>query len=219
MAALTFRFVALLSVLFAAAPEIALSAEIRILYPTALAPVFRELLPQFERSSGHKVIAQFGPAGAIADRVRKGEAADVAIVTRSQSAALQTEGKIAVGSGVGLAKVGIGLYVAKGGPKPDIASVDSFKRALLAANTIALIDPSTGGASGIYLMALFERLGLASEIRPKLRLFPSGSAIFFAVAKNEVEIGFGQVSEILSHPTVDLIGPLPGEIQNYTHFA
>lgn len=201
------------------APAAAPAAEIKLLYPTALEPVFRELLPEFERSSGHRVVAQYGPAGPISERIRKGEAADVAVVTVAQSEALIREGKAVAASGVALARVGVGVYVPKGAARPDISSVEAFKQALRAAKSIGKIDPATGGASGIFMAALLDRLGLAAELRPKIRLFPPGSPIFTAVGNGEIALAFGQISEILSRPNVDLVGPLPAEIQGYTHFA
>lgn len=195
------------------------AAEIKLLYPTALEPVFRELLPAFEKASGHEVVAQYGPAGRIAERIRKGEPADVAIVTSAQSEALVREGKAVAGSNVSLARVGVGVYVQKGAARPDISSVEAFKQALRSVKSIGMIDPATGGASGIFMAALLDRLGLAAELRSRIRLFPPGSPIFAAVAKGEIELAFGQISEILSRPSVDLVGPLPAEIQGYTHFA
>lgn len=197
----------------------ALAADIKLLYAVALEPAFRELLPQFEAASGHRVAAQHGPAGAIAGRIRKGEAVDVAVVTVAQSETLIREGKATAESRVELAQVGVGVYVAKGAARPNIASVDALKQALRAAKSIGQTDPAAGGASGIYVTRLFERLGLAGELRPKLRLFPGSSAIFAAVAKGEIELAFGQISEILSRPNVDFAGPLPAEVQNYTRFA
>lgn len=214
------RFAATASAMFIQlAAGAAVAADLRLLYPTALEPVFRELLPAFEASSGHRVAAQYGPAGAIAERIRKGEAVDVAVVTVAQSETLIREGKAAAASRVEIGKVGVGAYVAKGAARPDIASADAFTRALRAAKSIGHTDPASGGASGIYMPSLFERLGLAAELRPKIRLFPGGPSIFAAVAKGEIELAFGQISEIVNRPNVEFVGPLPAEYQNYTRFA
>jgi molybdate transport system substrate-binding protein len=109
--------------------------------------------------------------------------------------------------------------VRKGAAKPDISSVDAFKRSMLAARSIAYPDPAGGGASGIYVASLLERLGIAVEMKPKTKLFPPAEVLYSSVASGDVEIGFNQISEILAQPTVELAGPLPSAIQNYTQFA
>ncbi len=207
-------------VLFVATPaSLARAAEIKFLHTTAIKPLMDELIPGFEMSSGHKVIASFGPAGAIVNRVQSGEPADVVIVTAPQIEDLSKQGWVVAGSRVDLAKVGIGVYVRKGAPKPDVSSVEAFKRSLLAAKSIAYIDPASGGASGIYVAGLLERLGLAAEMRPKTKVIKVVAAVFEAVATGEAEIGLGQLSEIVAEPRVELVGMLPADIQNFTLFA
>ena len=132
---------------------------------------------------------------------------------------LQAQGKAMADSRVTIAKVGVGVFVRKGGTKPDLASVDGFKRSMLTARSIAYPDPAGGGASGIYVASLLERLGIAVEMKPKTKLFPPTEVLYASVASGEVEIGFNQISEILAQPTVELAGPLPSAIQNYTQFA
>jgi ABC-type molybdate transport system substrate-binding protein len=132
---------------------------------------------------------------------------------------LQAQGKVVAGSRVNIAKVGVGVFVRKGAAKPDISSADAFKRSMLAARSIAYPDPAGGGASGIYVASLLERLGIAVEMKPKTKLFPPTEVLYASVASGEVEIGFNQISEILAQPTVQLAGPLPSAIQNYTQFA
>jgi molybdate transport system substrate-binding protein len=195
------------------------AAEIKVLAAVALQPGFIALIPEFEKSSGHKVTIAYGTAGAIADRVQNGEAADIVINSAPLIDKLQAQGKVVAGSRVNIAKVGIGVFVRKGGTKPDLASVDGFKRSLLAAKSIVYVDPSSGGASGIYVASLLERLGIAAEMKPKTKLLPPTEALYASVASGDVEIGFNQISEILAQPTVELAGPLPSEIQNYTKFA
>jgi molybdate transport system substrate-binding protein len=184
----------------------------------ALHPAMVALIPDFEKSSGHKVTMTYGTAGAVAGRVQKGEAADIVISAAPLIDQLQAQGKVAAGSRVIIAKVGVGVFVRKGGTKPDLASVDGFKRSLLAANSIAYVDPAGGGASGIYMASLLERLGIAVEMKPKTKLFPPGKGLYAGVAAGEADIGFNQVSEILTQP-VEFVGPLPSAIQNYTEFA
>jgi molybdate transport system substrate-binding protein len=194
------------------------AAEIKLLCAVALQPAMVALIPDFEKSSGHKVTIAYGTAGAVADRVQKGEAADIVIGSVPLIDQLQAQGKVVSGSRVIIAKVGVGVFVRKGAAKPDISSADAFKRSMLAARSIAYPDPAGGGASGIYVASLLERLGIAAEMKPKTELSTLGT-LYASVANGEVEIGFNQISEILAQPTVELAGPLPSAIQNYTQFA
>jgi len=195
------------------------AAEIKLLCAVALQPAMDVLVPDFDKSSGHKVTVAYGNAGAIADRFQKGEAADLLINAVPLMDQLQAQGKVEAGDRIIIAKVGVSAFVRKGAAKPDISSADAFKRSMLAAKSIAYPDPAGGGASGIYVASLLERLGIAVEIKPKTRLFPPTEVLYGSVASGEVEIGFNQISEILAQPTVELAGPLPSAIQNYTQFA
>ncbi len=198
----------------------ATAAEIKLLAGSAITPVMTELIPKFEQSSGHKVLSDLdGAIGAMTDRIEKGEAADVAIVSGAQIDALVREGKVLAGSRVDLAKVGVGMFVQKGAPKPNIGSLEGFKRTMLAAKSIGYNDPAAGAPVSLYLIELFERLGIAEEMKAKTTVFKQRSERFDAVARGDVEIGFNQVSEIIAVPTVDLIGPLPATIQRYTLFG
>jgi molybdate transport system substrate-binding protein len=194
------------------------AAEIRFLYAVALDPAMVALIPDFEKSSGHKVTSAYGSAGAVANRVQKGEAADIVITAAPLFDQLQAQGKLMAGTRVIIAKVGVGVFVRKGAVKPDISSADAFKRSLLAAKSIAYVDPAGGGASGVYMAALLDQLGIATEMKPKTKLFPPGKGVYAGVGAGEVDIGFNQISEILTQP-VEFAGPLPPDIQNYTQFV
>src|SRR5262249_47091396 len=136
--------------------SVAGAADIKFLSAGALQPVMEELLPGFEQTSGHKVTVTYASAGADTDRVQKGEAADVAIANESQIDALIKQGKVLAGSQVKIGKVGIGVGVRKGAPKPDISSLDAFKRALMAAKAIGYLDPADGHPAAIHLVEAFE---------------------------------------------------------------
>ncbi len=194
------------------------AAEIKLLCAVALHPAIDALIPDFEKSSGHKVTVAYGTAGAIANRFLKGEAADLLINAAPLMDQLRAQGKVLAGDRIIIAKVGVGVFVRKGAVKPDISSADAFKHSMLAAKSIIYPDPAGGGASGIYVASLLERLGIAAEMKPKTKLSTLG-ALYASVASGEVEIGFNQVSEILAQPTVELVGPLPSAIQNYTQFV
>jgi len=199
------------------------AAELRVLSSGSLKAAFSQLLPDFQKSSGTTATIEYGPAGAIAGRIAKGDAADVVIVSRSQLQKLASDGKVVAGSFVNIAGIALGVAVRKGAPKPDISDVEAFKRALLAARSIGYRDPSTGSTSGIYTAGLLERLGLAQDLKPKLR--PDRSEgdvpenVFLGVARGEIEMQIGQITEIILAPGVDLAGPLPSEIQNTTVMA
>jgi molybdate transport system substrate-binding protein len=207
--------VALLSVLAAAKPAVA--ADLKLLAGSAIDPAMRDLIPQFERAAGHKVSFDFeGTIGTMTERVRRGEAADVLIVSASQIAMLEQQGKIVAGSRFDIAKVGVGVFVRTGAMKPDIGSVEAFKRAMLAAKSIGWNDPAAGAPVSVYMLSIFERLGIAEDMKPKTIAFKQRSERFAAIARGDVEIGFNQISEIVAAPGVELVGPLPAEIQNYT---
>jgi len=200
------------------------AAEIRVLSSGSLKAALSQLLPDFQKSSGNTgATIEYGPAGAITGRIQKDDAADVVIVSRSQLQKLESNGKVVQGSLVNIAGIALGVAVRKGAPKPDISTVDAFKRALLSARSIGYRDPATGSTSGIYTASLLERLGIAQELKPKLRLDRSEGDVpenvFLGVAKGEIEMQIGQITEIVISPGVDLAGPLPGEIQNTTLMA
>ena len=200
------------------------AADIRLFYAGALQPAFLELLPKFEQSSGHKVTATYGPAGALTDRIEKGDVPDVAIVSGPQIDQLEKAGKVATSSRVDIGKVGIGAVIRKWAARPDISSVDAFKRSMLAAKSIGYPDPALGAAPSIYLTGLFGRLGIAAAMTPKTKLFSAspptaGGPLYEGVASGAVDIGFNQISEVVIQPNVDFIGPLPPEIQGYTLFV
>jgi molybdate transport system substrate-binding protein len=199
-----------------AAAGAASAADLVFLCPGALAPTAKDMLPEFQNATGQHVDVIVGPIGAHTERVRKGEAADVVIVSARQWDELAKEGKIDPAVRTVVARVGIGVFVKRGSPKPQIATVDDFKRELLKARTIALGDPGNGSPVGAFAMGLFERLGIRSEVEPKLRLIkglPIG-----AVASGEAELGLAQISEILPATDVELVAPLPADIQNTTVF-
>jgi molybdate transport system substrate-binding protein len=199
------------------------AAEIRVLSSGSLKGALSRLLPDFQKSSGNTATIEYGPAGAVVGRIEKDDAADVVIVSRAQLQKLASNGKVVPGSLVDVAGIALGVAVRKGAPRPDISNVETFKRALLSARSIGYRDPATGSTSGIYTASLLERLGIAQDLKPKLRLDGSEGDVpenvFLGVAKGDVEMQIGQITEIVISPGVDLAGPLPSEIQNTTLMA
>jgi len=193
------------------------AAEIKVLTAGAYKGVLVALLPEFEKSSGHKVVLDNDTAGALQKRISGGEAFDLAVITPGVVGTLAKEGKIA-GSPVNLARVGIGVVVKEGAPVPNVATVDAFKQAVLAAKSVAYIDPASGGSSGIYLANLFEKMGIADQVKPKAKL-KQGGYVADLIVSGEAELGIHQISEIVPVKGAHLVGPLPAEIQNYTTYA
>jgi molybdate transport system substrate-binding protein len=202
-----------------AAPHRLGAAELKIFSPGSTEVAFSQLLPGFEKTSGHKISIEYGPVGALAARVGKGEAVDVAILSEPATEALRRQGKLVAGSTVEIAKVGIGVFVRKGDPKPDIGSVDAFLRALTSARLIAYADPALGGSTSILVGELMSSLDVTGSIGPKTKLVPPAKPLLDLVAGGGVDFGFNPISEILPDPRVELVGPLPGPIQKYTLYV
>lgn len=201
-----------------ACASVAQAAEVKILTAGAMKAVVLELVPAFEKETGHKAVVDNDTAGGLGRRIQGGEAFDLAVITPGVISDLATKGKIVGDTRVNVARVGVGIVVKEGAPLPDVSNVDAFKRTLLAAKTIAYIDPASGGSSGIYLTGLFDRLGIAADIKPKAKL-KQGGYVADLIASGEAELGLHQISEILPVKGVKLVGPLPAEIQNYTTYA
>src|SRR5262249_4411247 len=194
------------------------AAEVKILTAGAFKQVVLALVPDFERQTGNKVVVDNDTAGGLKKRIEGGESFDVAVITPRVIDELAGAGKIAAGSRVNLASVGVGVVVKEGAPKPDVSTVDAFKRALLEAKSVAYIDPASGGSSGIYVDKLLDRLGIADQVRPKAKL-KKGGHVAELIVNGESEIGVHQISEIVPVKGAALVGPLPKEIQNTTTYA
>jgi len=195
----------------------AAAADLKVLTAGAMRGVLEALLPQFERDLGHRVVVDSATAGGLGKRIEGGEAFDVAIITPSVIDELSNKGKIG-SPRVDLAKVGMGVAVKAGTAAPDIATVEAFKQALIAAKSVAYIDPAAGGSSGIYFDQLIERLGIADEVRVKARL-KRGGYVADLVASGEAELAVHQISEIVPVKGVTLVGPLPAPVQNFTVYT
>jgi molybdate transport system substrate-binding protein len=199
------------------------ATKLRILSSGAMREIVLDLGEAYRRGTGVKLSSEFTRSPLVRDRIRAGEAFDVVITTQSRIEALAKADKIIPSSAAALARSGIGVAVRVGQPKPDIGSVAAFVAALRAAKSIACADPAFGTASGLYLVELFDRLGLTAELQPKTRLVGAveGSPVVVcaAVAKGEAELGIQQIAEIVAVPGTDLVGPLPPEIQHTTVFA
>jgi molybdate transport system substrate-binding protein len=189
--------------------------EIKVLSSIATKEAYLELVPQFERASGHKVTTTWAGTVDIMKRMAAGERHDVIMISSKEMDELIQQGKVVAGNRVDLARCGIGVAVRAGAPKPDLGSGEALKRTLLAAKTVGY----TSGPSGVYMGQLIERMGIAADIKPKYRGVPSGGTIGTIVATGEAEIGFQQVSELVHIAGIDYVGPLPADVQKVTVFS
>ena len=194
------------------------AVELKLLTAGAFKSTVMALLPDYEKASGNKVSVENDTAGALMKRIAAGESFDVVVITPEDVDRLIGEGKVMPGSRTNLARVGVGVMVKVGASKPDISTVDAFKKAVLDAKSISFIDPASGGSSGIYVEKLLERLGIAEQVKPKEKLKQGGYVADY-IESGQAELGIHQISEILPHSGVTLVGPLPKEIQNYTVYA
>ena len=190
------------------------AAEIRVLSTQATEQAYRELVPQFEKASGHKVTTVFTGTLDANKRLAAGETYDLLIMSAPSINEHIKAGKVMPGSRVDLAKSGVGVGVKAGAPKPDISTTEALKKTLLAKS----IGYSTG-ASGIYMIGVFQRMGIADEIKGKLKQTPTGVFVGSIIARGEAEIGFQQVSELSHFAGVDYVGPLPADLQQFTTFS
>jgi molybdate transport system substrate-binding protein len=188
------------------------AAEIKVISTRATEEFYRELVPQFENASGHKVTTAFMGTADLQKRIEAGETYDVVIMVDSAIEAYARSGKVVAGSRVDIARASVGVGVRAGLPKPDITSVESFKQALLAAKSIGY----STGPSGDYVIQMFQKLGIADAIRPKLKQAPSTVLVGSIIASGEAELGFQQANELSHFPGVDFLGPLPAELQETT---
>ena len=196
------------------------AAEVRVMISGGLTAAYKALVPEFERATGHKVLTAYGPSmgtttNAIPVRLERGEPADVLIMVGYALEDLAKKGKVTDGSSIDLVKSPIGVAVKSGAPKPDISTADAVKRALLAAKTIAYSD----SASGVYVSTeMFDKLGIKEAMEGKARKIPA-TPVGEIVAHGDAEIGFQQMSELKPVEGIDIIGPLPDDLQKITVFS
>jgi molybdate transport system substrate-binding protein len=196
------------------------AAEIHVMISGGYAEAYKELLPQFERATGNTVTTAYGPSmgetpQAIPNRLARGELADVLIGVGYAIDDLAKQGRVVPGSHTDLAQVLIYMAVHAGAPKPDISTTDAFKAALLAASSVAYSD----SASGVYISTqMLDRLGIADQVKNKSRMIPA-EPVGRVVARGEAEIGFQPLSALRPVPGIEIVGPIPPEVQKATVYA
>jgi molybdate transport system substrate-binding protein len=191
------------------------AAEIKVVSTQATEPAYLELVAQFQKLTGHKVTSVFSGTLNVQKRLADGEDYDMLIMSAPAIDDQIKLGKAVAGSRVDFAKSGTGLAVKKGAPKPDISSVEAFRKTMLSTKSIGY----STGPSGVYMLSVFEKLGIANEVKGKLKQTPSGVFVGTLVATGETEVGFQQIPELIHFEGIDYVGPLPGDLQRLTMFS
>jgi molybdate transport system substrate-binding protein len=191
-----------------------MAAELKVMSPIALKPVFEHVRDGLARATGDTIALEWGESGGIKAGVEKGDSFDIAVLTTAFVDDLIGQGKLDSSTRTLVARSGIGVAIRKGAPKPDVSTTEAFRRTLLNANSIGFVEQS---ASSRYLVTLFARLGIADEIKSKLRPLKGTAAPY--VERGEVEIALTQISTIIPFDGVEFVGPLPPDVQLYTVFA
>jgi molybdate transport system substrate-binding protein len=190
------------------------AAEIKAFFTGAARRSLAELVPQFERASGHKVAGEYALPPDLVKRIDAGEPFDV-IVLSYDVEALVTRGKVTADSRTVLGRIGVGVAIRQGAPKPDFRTVEAFKRALLNAKAIGT---SGEGSSGRYVASLIERLGIAEEVRPKIRSGGPGASVQL-LSRGEVDFVVSGLPPLVGAPNIEWLGYLPAEINNWLLFT
>jgi len=199
--------------LFASLPVQA--AEIKVLASNGVKASLEELAPAFERQTGNKLSITFGLAAALKRQIESGEAFDLAILTNAGIDDLAKQGKVDGASRASIARSGVGIGIKRGAPRSDIATPDALKRTLLGAKSIAWAKE---GQSGIYFAGLLERMGIAEQMKPKVVPAANGAEVGKLVVEGKSQYGVILVNELMAVPGVEVLGPLPAELQTYTVF-
>jgi molybdate transport system substrate-binding protein len=201
-----------LALLMIAGP--AKAAEIRMISAMALHATWLELMPQYEKTSGDKVTIIWSPGLKVARKIESGEKADIAVLAAAGVEDLIRKGFLADGSRVPLVNSLIGIAIRPGAARPDLTSVVSFRKSLLDARSVVL----SAGTSSIYLRKLFQNMGIANEMRAKLYRSPDGRTenVANVLRRGDADLGFQQVSELIDEKGIELMGPIPGDVQEVT---
>ncbi|HXD43987.1 MAG TPA: molybdate ABC transporter substrate-binding protein [Pseudolabrys sp.] len=210
---------AALAALLAAAAGCAQGADLKVFSTIGVQAALEQLEPQFEKESGTKLAVTWSTAALLVKRVEGGEAADCYVLTSQSLDALVKSGKAAGGADAVFASSGIAMVVKKGAAKPDISTPDAFKQTLLKAKAIAYSNPAAGGASGVYIAKLFDKMGIADELKAKTKHPPAGGNSANLVVSGEADLAIQQEPEVMSVTGVDMVGPLPAALNNVTRYG
>lgn len=190
------------------------AAEIKLLSTVGMLPATPDLIAQFERETGHKIVVTYGLAAVLKQNFLDGTAADVLLLTGPIVEDLVKQGKVVAGSKVDVARSGVGIGIKAGAPRPDISTAEALKNTVLAAKSVGY---SKEGASGVAFARALERLGIAEQVRAKYK--DTGTKAGEMVVAGDIELGAAQIPELMAVPGVDVVGPLPAELQTVTVFS
>jgi molybdate transport system substrate-binding protein len=186
------------------------AGELKVIASTAIKTALEALAPQFEAASKHRLVIAYGASARLVPEIEQGRPFDLAILSASVTDALIGSGKLVPATRIDIARSGAGVAVRQGTPRPDIATADAMRRTLLAARSLGY---SETGAAGQFLTGMFQHLGIADEMKPKLKLAQPGKTSLQALADGDIDLNIPQISEAISFPGVDLVGPLPPDLQ------
>ena len=209
---------AAIAALVVAQAGLANAANLNVYSTIAMRGALEELVPVFQKETGHTLALAWGTAATLTQRIEAGEPADVAILTRANIDALHKDGKIAPGSDITLAQSTISVAIKSGAHKPDISTPEALKETLLKAKSIAYSNPASGGASGVHFAKLLEGMGIAEEMKGKTKYPPAGGNAASLVATGEAELAIQQKPEIMNVAGVDVAGPLPRDVEKISVF-
>ena len=202
--------VAVVLVVFAAV-AVAPAADLKVMSTVALNAAFDDLKPKFERATGHSITLIYSVIADLKKRIQDGETADLMFLSRGALEDLETQGKVAAGSIVNVARSSVAVAAREGAPKPDISTPDALKATLLAAKSVVYADPAKGGASGVHFAKVVEKLGITDAMKPKTLLVPGAQAAD-VVSKGQAELGVAMASEIVPVAGAQLVGLLPTDL-------
>jgi molybdate transport system substrate-binding protein len=187
-------------------------ADIKVMSAGAVKTMVAALGGEFERDTGHRLDLNFGTAGSLRERIKKGEVADLVVLSESAIVELAKLGLVVSGTATDLGRTVTGVIVRDGAAEPDISTPDAFKQALLQARSVAYTDPKAGGSGGIMFSALLQKLGIADEVNKKAVLGKGGHDVAVLIAEGRAELGTTFISEVLPVPGAKVVGPLPGHL-------
>jgi molybdate transport system substrate-binding protein len=188
------------------------AAEIKVIASNATKEAVVDLIPAFEKATGHKVTMLWAGTEAITKRISGGEMVDAVLIAAPNIDKLTAEGKLVPGTRATIAKSGIGIAVREGLPKPDISSGEAVKKAVLDAKSVAY----SSGPSGFYVAELLKKMGIAEQIKDRVKQTPSGMQVGEVLARGDADLGFQQISELLHLKGIHYLGPLPADVQHFT---